>query len=166
MYEKGYIVSFGTTMCVITNPIDNSIFFSGNRHENIYIVDLNNMSNLSQCLMTNDGKNEKTSWLWHRTFGYTSMDLMSKLVKKNLVKGLPKVNYERNRLCDACQLGKQTRNTFKPKNIISITRPLELLHIDLFGPTRTTSLERKRYGPVIVDDYSRFTWVMFLSSQR
>ena len=78
------------------------------------------------------------------------MDLMSKLVKKNLVKGLPKVNYERNRLCDACQLRKQTRNTFKPKNIVSTTRPLKLLHMDLFGPTRTTTLGGKRYEFVIV----------------
>ena len=87
---------------------------------------------------------------------------MSKLVKKNLVKGLRKVNYKRNRICDACQLGKQTRNTFKPKNIVSTIRPLELLHMDLFRPTRTTRLGDKRYGLVIVDDYSKFTWVMFL----
>ena len=91
------------------------------------------------------------------------MDLMSKLIKKNLVKGLPKVNYVRNKLCDACQLGKQTRNTFKPKNIVLTTKPLELIHIDLFGPTKTTSQKGKRYGLVIVDDYSRFTWVMFLA---
>ena len=64
--DKRYTVSFGTTMCVITNPIDNSIIFIGNGHENVYIVDLNNMSNLSQCLMANDGKNKETSWLWHR----------------------------------------------------------------------------------------------------
>ena len=88
---------------------------------------------------------------------------MSKLVKKNLVKGLPTVNYERNRLYDACQLGKQTRSTFKTKNIASTTRPLELLHMDLFGPTRITSLGGKKYGLVVVDDYSRYTWVMFLA---
>ena len=91
------------------------------------------------------------------------MDLMSKLVKKNLVKGLPKVNYERNKICDACQLGEQTRNSFNLKNIVSTTRPLELLHMDLFGPTRITSLGGRKYGLVIVDDYSRFTWVMFLA---
>ena len=85
------------------------------------------------------------------------MDLMSKLTKKTLVKGLPKVGYERNRLCDACQLGKQTRNIFKPKNIISTTKPLELFYMDLFGPTRTTSLKGKRHGLVILDDYSKFT---------
>ena len=83
--------------------------------------------------------------------------------QKESVKGLPKVNYERNRLCDACQLGKQTRNIFKSKNIVSTTRPLELLHMDLFGSTRITSLGGKRYGLVIVDDYSRFTWVLFLA---
>ena len=104
--DKGYIVSFGTTMCVITNPIDNSIIFIRNRHENIYIVDLNSMSNLSQCLMANEDRNEEISWLWHRRLGHVSMDLMSKLIKRNLVKGLPKINYKRNRLCDACQLGK------------------------------------------------------------
>ena len=160
---KGYTVSFGTIMCVITNPMDDSFIFIGNRYENVYIIDLNNISNLSQCLMANEVKNDEISWLCHRRLGHASMDLMSKLVKKNLVKGLLKVNYERNRLCDACQLGKQTKNTFKPKNIVSTTRPLELLHMDLFGPTRTTSLGGKRYGLMIVDDYSRFTWVMFLA---
>ena len=161
--DKGYTISFGATMCVITNLIDNSIIFIRNRHRNVYIIDLNNISNLSQCLIANEVKNNKISWLWHRRLGHASMDLMSKLVKKNLVKGLPKVNYERNKVCDACQLGKQTRNTFKPKNIVSATRPLELLHMDLFGPTRTISLGGKRYGLVIVDDYSRFTWVIFLA---
>ena len=105
--DKGYTISFSTIMCVITNPIDNSIIFIENRYENVYIINLNN--NLSQCLMANENKNKEVDWLWHRRLGHASMDLMSKLIKKNLVKGLPKVNYERNKICDACQLGKQTR---------------------------------------------------------
>ena len=100
--DKGYTISFSTTMCVMTNPIDNSTIFIENRHENVYIVDLNNMSNLSQCLIANENKTEEVSWLWHRRLGHTSMDLMSKLIRKNLVKRLSKVNYERNKLCDAC----------------------------------------------------------------
>ena len=76
------------------------------------------MSNLRQCLIKNEVKNDEISWLWHRRLGHANMDLMSKLTKKNLVKGLLKVNYERNRLCDACQLEKQTRNTFRPKNLM------------------------------------------------
>ena len=69
---------------------------------------------------------------------------------------MPNINFE-DKICDACQLRKQTRNSFISKNIVSITRPLEMLYIDLFGPTRTTSLGGKKYGLVIVDDYSRFT---------
>ena len=91
------------------------------------------------------------------------MHQISKLIKRDLVKGISKLNFEENKICDACQLGKQTKNPFKSKNIISTSRPLKLLHMDLFRPTRTTSLGGKRYGLVIVDDYSRFTWVFFLA---
>ena len=73
---------------------------------------------------------------------------------------MPILSFEEDKICDACQLGKQTRNPFKSKYIISTSRPLKLLHIDLFGPTRTTSLGGKKYGLVIVDDYSRFIWAL------
>ena len=160
--DLGLKVCFETNTCIITNPIDNGIVFVGNRHGNVYIVDLNNMSHLSQCLMADDAKENEISWLWHRRLGHASMDLMSKLVRKDLVRGLPKIKFEITKLCDACQFGKQTRNFFKTKNVVTTTRPLELIHMDLFGPTRTSSLGRKKYGFIIVDDYSRYTWVMFL----
>ena len=57
---------------------------------------------------------------------------------------------------------KQTKSSFHNKNIVLTTRPLELLHLDLFRPTRTTSLDGKKYGLVIIDDFSKFTWVIFL----
>ena len=72
---------------------------------------------------------------------------------------MPNLSFEDDKICDACQLGKQIRNSFESKNIVSTTRPLEMLHIDLFGPTRRTSLGEKKYGLVIIDDYSRFTLV-------
>ena len=61
-----------------------------------------------------------------------------------------------------CQRDKQTKSSFYSKNIVSTTKPLELLHLDIFGLLRTVSLGCKKYGPVIVDDFSRFTWVIFL----
>ena len=64
------------------------------------------MSNLSQCLMANDAKKNEISWLWHRRLRHASMDLMSKRIKKDLVRGLFKVRFETNKLCDACQLEK------------------------------------------------------------
>ena len=121
------------------------------------------MSNQSQCLMASDAKENNISLLWHRRLGYASMDLMSKLIIKDLVRGLPKVRFETNKLCDACQLGKQTRNSFRLKNIVSTSRPLELIHMNLFEPTRTTSLGEKKYGLVIIDNYSRYIWIIFLA---
>jgi hypothetical protein len=70
------------------------------------------------------------------------------------------------KICDACQLGKQTKSSFKKKKVISTSRPLELLHMDLFGPIRTASLSGKLYAFVIVDDYSRYTWVLFLAHKN
>jgi transposase InsO family protein len=101
-------------------------------------------------------------WVWHQHLGHANWRLISKLSKLNLVKGLPNINYHSDALCGPCQIGKISKTSFKPKNIVSTSRPLELLHIDLFGPVSTTSINGKKYGFVIVDDYSRWTWVKFL----
>ena len=78
--------------------------------------------------------NNEDSWLWHRTFGHTSMSIISKISKNDLVNGLPKLKFEKDKVCDSCQMGKQTRVSFKSITMISTTRPLQLLHIDSFGP--------------------------------
>ena len=89
--------------------------------------------------------------------GHANMDFISQLNKDELVRGLLKINFQKDKVCEAGLVGKQI------KNFISISRPLELLHMDLFGPTRTPSLRGKSYAYVIVDDFSRYTWVLFLS---
>jgi len=60
----------------------------------------------------------------------------------------------------------KVKTSFSSKNFVSTSRPIELLHIDWFGPTRTTSINGKRYGLVVVNDYSRWTWVMFLAHKN
>ena len=79
------------------------------------------------------------------------------------MRGLLKANFIKNKICDACQLGKQTKTSFKTKNHIYTTRPLQLIHLDLFGPNRVASLGGKYYAFVIVDDFSRYTWVIFFA---
>jgi len=90
---------------------------------------------------------------------------LNKLVSKNLVVGLPSIKYNDDKVCDACAGGKQVRTSFKLKNSASTSRPLEMLHVDLCGPMRITSRGGKMYVLVIVDDYSRFTWTLFLASK-
>lgn len=141
----------------------NSLVFKGIRRGNVYVVDLEDLAKNNPCLVASDTKANDISWLWHRKLGHASMDTISKLVKRDSVIGLPKLKFEKNKICEACQYGKQSRSSFKSINCVTTTRPLELLHMDLFGPTRTTSLGGNKYGLVIVDDFSRYTWVMFLA---
>jgi len=57
------------------------------------------------------------------------------------------------------------KSSFKSKDIVSTSRPLELLHIDLFGLVSNASIYGSKYGLVFVDDYSRWTWVKFLRTK-
>ena len=113
------------------------------------------------CLLSvNDKK-----WVWHRRLRHASWSLISKLTKLQLVRGLLNIDYHSNALCGACQKWKIVKSSFTTKDIVSTSRPLELLHIDLFGPVNTASLYGSKYGLIIVDDYSRWTWVKFLRSK-
>jgi hypothetical protein len=76
--------------------------------------------------------------------------------------GTENVPFEKDRVCSACQAGKQVGSHHPHKNIMTTERPLELLHMDLFGPIAYISIGGSKYCLVIVDDYSRFTWVFFL----
>ena len=84
-----------------------------------------------------------------------------------MVKGLPKISFKKNQVfCDSCTQGKQTRKFFKTRTENLSTKPLELIHMDLFGPTRSVSLSGRKYGYVLVDDFSRYTWVFFLTHKH
>ena len=104
-------------------------------------------------------------WLWHRRLGHANWRLISKFSKLQLVKDLPNIDYHSDALCGPYQKGKIVKSSFKSKDIVSTSRPLELLHIDLFGPVNIASLYGSKYGLVIVDDYNRWTWVKFLRRQ-
>ena len=90
------------------------------------------------------------------------MSSLKKLMKNELVRGLKDVKFEKDKLYSAYQAGKQVANTHPTKAYMSTTRVLEPLHMDLFGPTTNKSLGGNLYCIVIVDDYSRYTWVLFL----
>ena len=110
------------------------------------MINLNEVSTNNHYLVATQTNINETSWLCHRRLDHASTHLITKLLKHNLVKEIPNLSFKDDKVCNACQLEKQTKNTFKYKNVVSTTRPLELLHIVLFGPTRTTSLGGKSMG--------------------
>src|ERR1700732_256142 len=87
-------------------------------------------------------------------------------MKHDLVRGLPNFDVHNDKVCDACQLGKHARSSFKTKSYLSTSKPLELLHIDLFGPVVPMSLGGKAYAFVIVDDFTPFSWTLFLTHKN
>jgi transposase InsO family protein len=93
------------------------------------------------------------------------MKNVHKLLKGEHVLGLTNVHFEKDGICSACQAGKQVGAHHPHKNIMTTDRPLELLHVDLIGPITYISIGGSNYCLVIVDDYSRFTWVFFLQEK-
>nr|GFC99322.1 ribonuclease H-like domain-containing protein [Tanacetum cinerariifolium] len=98
--------------------------------------------------------------LSHLNFNYINL-----LSKKDIVIGLPKLKYVKVQLCSSCELSKAKRSLFKLKAIPSSKGRLNLLHMNLCGPMRVASINGKKYILVIVDDYSRYTWTLFLRSK-
>jgi transposase InsO family protein len=90
---------------------------------------------------------------------------LHKLQKEGHILGLMNVAFEKDRPSGACQAGKQVRTSHRAKNIMTITRPLEMLHMDLFGPITYISIGGNKYDLIIIDDYSHFTWVFFLQDK-
>ncbi|KAK1695084.1 hypothetical protein QYE76_011781, partial [Lolium multiflorum] len=130
---------------------------------NLYVVDLSKESpSLSTCLMA--AKHDE-GWLWHRRLGHVNMRNLKQLLKGEHIVGLTGISFEKDRVCSACVAGKQLKKKHPIKSIITTSRPLELLHLDLFGPSHYDTLGGSKYGLVIVDDYSRYSWVFLLKSK-
>nr|GEZ81745.1 ribonuclease H-like domain-containing protein [Tanacetum cinerariifolium] len=99
------------------------------------------------------------SWLWHRRLSHLNFGAINHLARYGLVRGLPKLKFEKDHLCSACAMGKSKKKPHKPNSEDTNQEKLYLLHMDLCGPMCVASVNEKKYILVIVDDYSRFTWV-------
>ncbi|GJW12036.1 putative ribonuclease H-like domain-containing protein, partial [Tanacetum coccineum] len=170
MCDKKNSVLFNETECIVLSPnfklIDESqVLLRVPRKNNMYNVDLKNIVPKRGLTFLFAKATSDESKLWHRRLGNLKFKTMNKLVKGNLVRGLPSKIFENDQTCVACQKGKQHRASCKSKTENSISLPLYLLHMDLFGPTFVKSLMKKMYFLVVTDDYSRITWVFFLATK-
>ena len=129
LYDKKYQIVFQKSHCAIFEKDSQEIRFFGQRVNNVYTVNFENMSSDGLCLVADSCD---APWLWHCRLGHASFGVISKLSRHDLVNGLPKVKFTSDKICEACAKGKQTCSSFKAKNIVSSSRPLELLFLDLF----------------------------------
>ncbi|XP_063948047.1 uncharacterized protein LOC135152146 [Daucus carota subsp. sativus] len=150
--------------CVVTKGDDNNVVLIGQRKGNVYASDFNSVKSDSvTCFLSKASSDD--IWLLHKRLSRLNFKTINELVKKDLVRGIPKLEISKDGLCGACQQGKQKRSSFKSKVLSSIVKPIQLLHMDLFGPVNIMSISKKKYCLVIVDDFSKFTWTFFLHSK-
>nr|GFB16527.1 retrovirus-related Pol polyprotein from transposon TNT 1-94 [Tanacetum cinerariifolium] len=133
-YDKGLEVAFRKSTCFVRNK--NGVdLLTGDRSSNLYTIALNEVaSNSSTCLLAKVSSSQ--SWLWHQRLSHLNFTIINNLVKSNLVQGLPKMKFEKDHLCPACEQGKIHQKHHKSKMAFASNKPLYLLHIDLCGPMR------------------------------
>ncbi|GJZ60263.1 retrovirus-related pol polyprotein from transposon TNT 1-94 [Tanacetum coccineum] len=129
---------------------DGKVIGRGIRKKGLYVMKLGTKPEDQICLATIN----ENSTLWHRRLGHANMRLIQSLVSKELVRNLLKLKFDQH-FCEACKIGKQAHASHNAKNVVSMTRCLELLHMDLFGPSSVRSYGGNLYTLVIVDEYSR-----------
>jgi hypothetical protein len=160
--EMGYNCLFTNEGVTVFRRGDDSVAFKAELKGRLYLVDFSSdKAQLDTCLLAKSS----LSWLWHRRLAHVGLNNLNKLLKGEHILGLTNVHFEKNRLCSACQAEKQVGAPHPAKNVVTTTRPLELLHMDIFGPVDYVSIGGNKYGFVIVDDYSRYTWVFFMKDK-
>ncbi|GKF00861.1 retrovirus-related pol polyprotein from transposon TNT 1-94, partial [Tanacetum coccineum] len=156
-------VAFRKHTCFVRD-INGTDILKGSHSTNLYMISMDEMMKSSPiCLLSKASKSK--SWLWHRRLNHLNFGTINDLARKDLVRGLPRLKFEKDHLCSACQLGKSKKFSHRPKSENTNMEVLHTLHMDLCGPMRVQSIKGKKYILVIVDDYLRFTWVKFLSSK-
>ena len=102
---------------------------------------------------------------WHQRLGHASHKQLEKISKCDAVVGLPKFEKIDKCIYGPCQIGKQIKSKHPYVVSVQTSRPLELLHINLMGPARVQSLGGKKYILVVVDDFTRYNWVVLLKDK-
>nr|GFA51215.1 putative ribonuclease H-like domain-containing protein [Tanacetum cinerariifolium] len=163
---KGGSVAFGGSNGWITGKGKiKAVLLKIPRQHNMYSFNLKNIdpSRDLACWFAKASIDESNKW--YRRLGHVNFKNLNKLVKGNLVRCLPSKIFENDHTCVACRKGKQHKASCKAKTVSSVNKPLQILHMDLFGPTSVRSINHKTYCLVITDGFNRFSWVYILKSK-
>ncbi|KAJ9548250.1 LOW QUALITY PROTEIN: hypothetical protein OSB04_020793 [Centaurea solstitialis] len=155
--DKKLEVNFRETRCCV-RTYDGQELIEGTRKSNLYTVNFRKQRPFTEVCYSQKQPSIKT--LSHLNYA-----TINQLAKTGLVTGLPSLRFTKEQLCSACEMGKIKKSSHKLKVEHNTSKPLQLLHMDLCGPMRVQSINGRKYVLVIVDDFSRYTWVNFLRSK-
>ena len=162
--DRGFQVVFNKEDCAFISKKTGEIALKGARKESFFVADLDSINKDGICCFYTKASEEQSK-LWHKKLFHLNFKAINTLVKKELVRNMPKLEFAQVEVCEACQKGKMKRSSHKSKSVNSISAPLQLIHMDLFGPVNVLSISRNKYALVMVDDFSRYTWVEFMYSK-
>ncbi|GJS00380.1 retrovirus-related pol polyprotein from transposon TNT 1-94 [Tanacetum coccineum] len=151
-YDADLEVDFMKSTCFVSD-LQGKDLLSRTRGSDLYTITLQDLVSPTPA------------WLWHHRLSHLNFDTINLLSKNDILNGLPKLMFVKEKLCSSCELGKANRSSFKTIAVTRSKKWLDLLHMDLYGPMRVESINGKKYILVIVDDYLRYTWTYFLRSK-
>jgi hypothetical protein len=158
MCDRGCEVVFTSKDCKINFVNSGQVVAKGIRtYNNVYVL----KEDREECHLSKHDE----SWLWYRRIGHIKFDHLIKLKNLEAVNDLPRISKPQDSVCKPCQVGNITRTQFKSKSCTSTNKPLQLVHMDLCGPSRQEGTGKENYFMLIIDDYSRLTWVAFLKEK-
>ncbi|WVZ70406.1 LOW QUALITY PROTEIN: hypothetical protein U9M48_019077 [Paspalum notatum var. saurae] len=158
LLDEGFEVRFKKGACYVLDA-EETLVCSLLPFGQVFRVDLTSVSGPARCLVASPSAD---IWKWHRRLGHLSFDLLVRLSSMGLIRGLPKLRAEKDLVCHPCRHGKMVAASHIPVSQVMTSYPGELLHMDTVGPARVASISGKWYVLVVVDDFSRFSWVFFM----
>jgi len=156
--DLGLQVNFTKPECQISDEKGEVLMRGTRSKDNCYLWVSQEELFISTCLLSK----EEEIKLWRQRVGHLHLKGMKKALSSEAIRGLPNLNIVEESICGECQIGKQTRMSHPRLEHQATSKFLELLHTDLMGPMQVESIGGKRYVLVVVDDFSRFTWVNFI----
>jgi hypothetical protein len=129
----------------------------------VFQADFSFAQSSMKCLIS---QSSSKLWKWHSRLGHLSFDLLCRLSGLGLLRGLPLLKFESNLVCAPCCHGKMIVASHSPFNTVMTEQPRQLIHMDTVGLSRVRSMGGKWYAFVIVDDYSRYSWIFFLENKN
>ncbi|KAK2380916.1 putative mitochondrial protein [Trifolium repens] len=159
--DQGLKVDFTKNECLVTSNKGELLMKGERSKNNCYLWIPPETAHSTTC---NVSQTDEAN-LWHQKLGHLHLRGMIKLISKEAIRGLPKLTIEEKNICGDCQIGKQIQMSHPRLPHQGTSRVLELLHMDLMGPMQVESLGGRRYAFVVVDDFSRYTWISFLKEK-
>ena len=165
MVEQGLQVKFNSNGCFVEDPNNRyRMVAKGKRIGRMFTLDVE-VPARNDMLYTQKNAVITDIDIWHKRIGHVNVQRLKTMQSQNVVTGLPNLQVSgMQKVCEACQLGKQARHAFPHEKHVS-KRPLELIHSDVWGPTKNTSLAGSQYYVTFVDDHTRKVWIYFMKSK-